>query len=88
MFTSVPNHYLTAFDVFSLSDLENIENGELFRLIHPLVQYGQLHIENCEVNLFSFLLLNHFFIFILKGTFFLIVFLFLRHTHSQRSEFN
>ncbi|VDN53234.1 unnamed protein product [Dracunculus medinensis] len=48
MFTSVPNHYLTAFDVFSLSDLENIENGELFRLIHPLVQYGQLHIENCE----------------------------------------
>uniref|UniRef100_A0A1I8ELZ8 DUF4206 domain-containing protein n=1 Tax=Wuchereria bancrofti TaxID=6293 RepID=A0A1I8ELZ8_WUCBA len=47
-FSTVPNYMLSDADVYSLEDLENVQKGELFRTIAPLVQYGQYHIEGCE----------------------------------------
>lgn len=43
-------------DVYSVEDLENVRKGELFRIIAPVVQYGQYHVEGCEV-IVSFILL-------------------------------
>lgn len=48
MFTSVPGHLLCDADVFSMADLENARNGDLIRLIEPLVRYGRYHVESCE----------------------------------------
>ncbi|EJW76804.1 hypothetical protein WUBG_12287 [Wuchereria bancrofti] len=47
-FSTVPNYMLSDADVYSVEDLENVQKGELFRTIAPLVQYGQYHIEGCE----------------------------------------
>lgn len=50
MFASVPRHILCDADAYSMADLENAHNGDLFRLIEPLVRYGQCHVEGCEVS--------------------------------------
>uniref|UniRef100_A0A0R3RGE5 DUF4206 domain-containing protein n=1 Tax=Elaeophora elaphi TaxID=1147741 RepID=A0A0R3RGE5_9BILA len=47
-FSTVPNYMLSDADVYSVEDLENVRKGELFRMIAPLVQYGQYHVEGCE----------------------------------------
>ncbi|VDK67793.1 unnamed protein product [Litomosoides sigmodontis] len=47
-FSTVPNYMLSDADVYSVEDLENVRRGELFRIIAPLVQYGQYHVEGCE----------------------------------------
>uniref|UniRef100_A0A1I7VI37 Run domain Beclin-1 interacting and cystein-rich containing protein n=1 Tax=Loa loa TaxID=7209 RepID=A0A1I7VI37_LOALO len=47
-FSTVPNYMLSDADVYSVEDLENVRKGELFRIIAPLVQYGQYHIEGCQ----------------------------------------
>lgn len=51
IFLTMPNYMLSDADVYSIEDLENVRKGELFRIIAPLVEYGQYHIEGCEVNL-------------------------------------
>uniref|UniRef100_A0A915PV34 Rubicon Homology domain-containing protein n=1 Tax=Setaria digitata TaxID=48799 RepID=A0A915PV34_9BILA len=48
IFSTIPNYMLSDADVYSMEDLENVRKGELFRIISPLVQYGQYHIEGCE----------------------------------------
>ncbi|VDM42116.1 unnamed protein product [Toxocara canis] len=48
MFTSVPRHILCDADAYSMADLENANNGDLIRLIEPLVRYGQYHVEGCK----------------------------------------
>uniref|UniRef100_A0A914ZDG3 Rubicon Homology domain-containing protein n=2 Tax=Parascaris univalens TaxID=6257 RepID=A0A914ZDG3_PARUN len=48
MFASVPRHILCDADAYSMADLENAHNGDLVRLIAPLVRYGQCHVEGCE----------------------------------------
>ncbi|CAG9530405.1 unnamed protein product [Cercopithifilaria johnstoni] len=47
-FSTVPKYMLSDADVYSVEDLENVRKGELFRIIAPLVQYGQYHVEGCE----------------------------------------
>ncbi|KAL3991094.1 hypothetical protein ACH3XW_34475 [Acanthocheilonema viteae] len=47
-FSTIPNYMLSDADVYSVEDLENVRKGELFRIIAPLVQYGQYHVEGCE----------------------------------------
>ncbi|CAJ0945079.1 unnamed protein product, partial [Mesorhabditis belari] len=49
MFSSLDRHLLCEeSDLFSLSDLEKVYNGELVNLLEPIVQYGKCHIEKCE----------------------------------------
>ncbi|VDM93707.1 unnamed protein product, partial [Onchocerca ochengi] len=48
IFLTMPNYMLSDADVYSIEDLENVRKGELFRIIAPLVEYGQYHIEGCE----------------------------------------
>lgn len=51
MFNSVKRRYLCLENVntFSLFDLTNIFNKNLFKILEPLVICGAEHIENCEV---------------------------------------
>ncbi|KAM3727952.1 Run domain Beclin-1-interacting and cysteine-rich domain-containing protein [Dirofilaria immitis] len=48
IFSTVPNYMLSDADVYSMEDLENVRKGELFRIIAPLIKYGQCHVEGCE----------------------------------------
>ena len=59
MFTSLEKHMLSDSDVFSLSDLERVYNGDLPSHLEPIVQFGKYHIENCEVSAFSLFLLTN-----------------------------
>ncbi|VDN02282.1 unnamed protein product [Thelazia callipaeda] len=48
IFSTVPKYMLSDADVYSIEDLENVRKGELFRVISPVVRFGQYHIEGCE----------------------------------------
>ncbi|VDN23724.1 unnamed protein product [Gongylonema pulchrum] len=48
IFSTVPNYMLTDADVYSMADLEDVQKGELFKIIAPIVKYGRYHVESCE----------------------------------------
>ncbi|TKR82352.1 hypothetical protein L596_016091 [Steinernema carpocapsae] len=49
MFTSLPSRYLVLnqVDIYTLADLEQVYNKNLFQSLEPVVEYGKLHVESC-----------------------------------------
>uniref|UniRef100_A0A0N5AZ03 DUF4206 domain-containing protein n=1 Tax=Syphacia muris TaxID=451379 RepID=A0A0N5AZ03_9BILA len=54
VFSCIPKHILEDVNLYSMLDFEDVKNGNLIRLIEPVVQYGKCHVNSCEVSICRF----------------------------------